>query len=44
MKIHLWKILHMKIYRIAVFAKFRLAKFDQEDRVFDDLSLELGSA
>jgi len=36
MKIHLQKILHMKLNCFAIFAKFRFAKFGLEGGVFCD--------
>ena len=43
MKIHLQKILHTMQTAIGNFSEFRFAKFGQEDRVFGDLNLEVGS-
>ena len=43
MKIHLQKILHAMQTPNGSFAEFRFAKFGQEDRVFGDLSLDVGS-
>ena len=43
MKNHLIKILHVMQTAIGSFNEFRFAKFGQEDRVFGDLSLDVGS-
>ena len=43
MKIHLQKILHVMPTAKHSFCEFRFAKFGQEDRVFGDLNLEVGS-
>ena len=43
MKIHLQKILHAMQTDNGSFSKFRFVKFGQEDRVFGDLNLDVGS-
>ena len=43
MKIHLQKILDQVMTDHGSFAKFRFAKFGQQDRIFGDLSLDVGS-
>jgi len=43
MKIDLQKILHMFFTAVGSFAEIRFAKFGQEDGVFCDLSLDVGS-
>ena len=43
MKIHLQKILHVMPTANDSFTELRFAKFGQEDRVFGDLSLDVGS-
>ena len=43
MKIHLQKILHSMQTTTRSFAEFRFAKFGQEDQVFGDLNLDVGS-
>jgi len=43
MKIHQQKILHAMKAAKGNLVEFRFAKFGQEDRVFGDLSLDVGS-
>ena len=43
MKIHLQKILQIVSTASDSFAKFRFAKFGQQDQFFGDLSLDVGS-